>query len=127
MTTGLSSLLWFVAILALIPATLWLVKRTPLGGSGGAGVMKSIATLPLSTSQRIVTVEVGSGDERRWLVLGITPSSITTLHSMAPQAIDGGAAGVAGVAATNGAIHPGFAQILGRFRRAGGEGSTDAR
>jgi flagellar protein FliO/FliZ len=124
MAIGLSSLLWFVAILALIPATLWFVKRTPLGGSGGAGVMKSIASLPLSTSQRIVTVEVGCGDERRWLVLGITPSSITTLHSMAPQAPEGGAAGVAG---TNGAIHPGFAQILGRFRRPGGEGPADAR
>src|SRR6185436_1552277 len=69
-SNGLSSLLWFVAILALIPATLWFLKRTPLGGGGGAGVMKSIASLPLSTSQRIVTVEVGSGEERRWLVLG---------------------------------------------------------
>ena len=99
------------------------MKRTPLGGSGGAGVMKSIASLPLSTSQRIVTVEVGSGDERRWLVLGITPSSITTLHSMAPQALEGGA----GVATANADIHAGFAQILGRFRRPGGEGPTDAR
>ena len=52
---------------------------------GGAGVMKSVAMLPLSTSQRIVTVEVGSGDERRWLVLGVTPTAITTLHTMAPQ------------------------------------------
>ena len=74
MPNALSSLLWFIAILALIPATLWFLKRSPLGGTGAAGTMKSIASLPLSTSQRIVTVEVGSGDERRWLVLGITPS-----------------------------------------------------
>ncbi|MGZ5237277.1 MAG: FliO/MopB family protein, partial [Caldimonas sp.] len=74
---GLGSLLWFIAIVALIPASLWFLKRTPLGGAGGAGVMKSVASLPLSTSQRIVTVEVGSGDERRWLVLGVTPASIT--------------------------------------------------
>lgn len=124
MPNGLSSLLWFIAILALIPASLWFLKRTPLGG-GGAGVMKSIASLPLSTSQRIVTIEVGSGDERRWLVLGITPSSITTLHSMAPQAAEGGSAvALPGVA---GDIHPGFAQILGRFRRPGAEGRSDAR
>lgn len=122
MVNGLSSLLWFVAILALIPATLWFLKRTPLGGGGGAGVMKSIASLPLSTSQRIVTIEVGSGDERRWLVLGITPSSITTLHSMAPQA--GAPAGAAAPGAADD-VHPGFAQILGRLRRPGG-GSTDA-
>ena len=85
MPNGLSSLLWFCAIIALIPVALWLLKRTPLGGAGRAGVMQSVAMLPLSTSQRIVTVEVGSGDERRWLVLGVTPNSITTLHTMAPQ------------------------------------------
>ena len=116
MPNGLSSLLWFCAIVALIPVTLWFLKRTPLGGGGGAGVMKSIASLPLSTSQRIVTVEVGTGDERRWLVLGVTPSSITTLHSMAAQ----------GIEATSGpvpAAHPAFAQMLGRFRRTDGKDS----
>ena len=98
----------------MIPASLWFLKRTPLGGGSGAGVMKSIAALPLSTSQRIVTVEVGSGDERRWLVLGVTPSSITTLHTMAAQDV---------VPASPSAMppHPAFAQILGRFKR------TDAK
>ncbi len=112
MPNGLSSLLWFIAILALIPATLWFLKRTPLGGGGSAGVMKSIASLPLSTSQRIVTVEVGSGEERRWLVLGVTPSSITTLHTMAALTVEA-APGGSGSAE----VHPAFAQILGRFRR----------
>ena len=79
-------MLWFIAIIAMIPAALWLLKRTPMGGAGSQGVMRSIAVLPISPSQRIVTVEVGSGDERRWLVLGVTPQSISTLHSMAPQA-----------------------------------------
>ena len=108
---GLSSLLWFIAIIAMIPASLWFLKRTPLGGGGGAGLMKSIAALPLSTSQRIVTVEIGSGAERRWLVLGVTPSSITTLHTMAAQDV---------VPTSPAALqpHPAFAQILGRFRRA---------
>ena len=125
MPAGLSSLLWFIAILALIPATLWFLKRTPLGGAGGAGVMKSIASLPLSTSQRIVTIEVGNGDERRWLVLGITPSSITTLHSMAPQAVEP-AAGAASPGAVAD-VHPAFAQILGRLRRPASGGGSDAR
>ncbi len=118
MPSGLSSVLWFCAIVAAIPLTLWLLKRTPLGGGAGAGVMKSVAMLPLSTSQRIVTVEVGSGHERRWLVLGVTPSSITTLHTMAPQDL----AAAPGPAA----VHPAFAQILGHFRRAG-SGDAGAR
>ena len=40
--------------------------------------------LPIS-NQRLVTVEVGHGEGRRWLVLGVTAQSITTLHEMAPQ------------------------------------------
>jgi flagellar protein FliO/FliZ len=118
MPNGLSSVLWFCAIVALIPVTLWFLKRTPLGGAGGAGVMKSIAMLPLSTSQRIVTVEIGSGDERRWLVLGVTPSSITTLHTLTPQEVP--------ATPSTGQVHPAFAQILGRFRRHDA-GDADAR
>ena len=65
--------------------------------------------LPLSASQRIVTVEVGHGDERRWLVLGVTPQSITTLHTM-------DAAGrLPGARAPAAAATP-FAQLLGRLR-----------
>jgi flagellar protein FliO/FliZ len=84
-SSGLGSLLWFIVIVAMIPVALWLLKRTPMGGAGAQGVMRSVAVLPLSPSQRVVTVEVGQGDDRRWLVLGITPQNITTLHTMAPQ------------------------------------------
>jgi flagellar protein FliO/FliZ len=85
-TNSLLPLLWFLAILALIPLALWLLKRTPLGGSAAQGQMKTVAMLPLSPNQRIVTVEVGQGDDRRWLVLGVTAQQINTLHVMAPQA-----------------------------------------
>jgi flagellar protein FliO/FliZ len=85
MTPGLSSLFWFVAVVALIPLVLWLVKRTPMGRASGTGAMRSISVLPLSASQRIVTVEVGRGESRCWLVLGVTGQSINTLHTMAPQ------------------------------------------
>jgi len=110
-SNGIASFLWFLAIVALIPASLWFLKRTPLGG-GGNGVMKSIAAMPLSTSQRIVTVEVGTGVHKQWLILGVTPSSITALHSMPAQ--DLGAAALPTLPP-----HPAFAQILGRFRRPG--------
>jgi flagellar protein FliO/FliZ len=84
-STGFTSALWFVAIVAMIPLALWLLKRTPMGGAAAHGVMRSVAVLPISPGQRLVTVEVGSGEQRRWLVLGVTAQSITTLHSMAPQ------------------------------------------
>jgi flagellar protein FliO/FliZ len=109
MTPGWTSLFWFVALVAMIPLVLWLLKRTPLGGMGGSAGLKTVAMLPLSTSQRIVTVEVGHGEHRRWLVLGVTPGSIQTLHTMAP---DDAATGDAPPPAQNLA----FAQLLGRLR-----------
>ncbi len=79
-------LLWFVVILALIPLALWLLKRTPYGAamSGAGAASRVVSTLPLGPHQRLVTVEVGQGDEKRWLVLGVTPQSIATLHTLSP-------------------------------------------
>ena len=108
-STGFTSILWFVAIIAVIPLALWLLKRTPMGGATAHGLMRSVAVLPLSPSQRIVTIEVGQGDERRWLVLGVTPQNITTLHQMTPQDAAPTAPGNVPV--------PGFAQLLSRFRQ----------
>src|SRR5215470_19896989 len=87
MGSTFGSLLGFVAIIALIPLALWLLKRTPIGGGGAHGVMRTVAMLPISANQRLLTVEVGSGDDRKWLVLGVTNAGIQTLHTMAPQAM----------------------------------------
>jgi flagellar protein FliO/FliZ len=74
----------FAAVVLLIPVALWLLKRTPLGASAGAAAgMQVVASLALAPNQRLMTVEVGLGDERRWLVLGVGPAGIQTLHSMA--------------------------------------------
>jgi flagellar protein FliO/FliZ len=118
MGSAITSLMAFVAIVALIPLALWLLKRTPIGGGGAQGVMRTIAMLPISTNQRLLTVEVGSGGDKKWLVLGVTPAGITTLHAMAPQAIEPIAAPL-----------PPFAQMLAKHlpglnRK---NGSADAR
>jgi flagellar protein FliO/FliZ len=81
----LTPLLWFVLIVALIPAALWLLKRSPIGGAAQGQGLRWVGTLPLSSTQRVVTVEVGRGEERRWLVLGVTPQSISLLHAMSPE------------------------------------------
>jgi flagellar protein FliO/FliZ len=103
MGSTFGSLLAFAAIVALIPLALWLLKRTPIGGGAAHGVMRTVAMLPISANQRLLTVEVGSGDDRRWLVLGVTNAGIQTLHTMAPQAVP--------TAATP---HNPFAQLLAR-------------
>ncbi|MGE5117103.1 MAG: FliO/MopB family protein [Betaproteobacteria bacterium] len=80
-----ASLLWFVVVIAAIPLVLWLLKRTPLGAAGAGGLMRTVASLPISPSQRLVTVEVGTGEDKRWLVLGVTPQAISTVYMMVPQ------------------------------------------
>jgi len=86
MNSILGPLAAFVAVLALIPLALWLLKRTPIGTNAAGGVMRIVAMLPLAPNQRLVTLEVGAGDDRRWLVLGVTPAGIQTLHSLPPHA-----------------------------------------
>ncbi len=118
MTSPVTSLLGFVAIIALIPLALWLLKRTPIGGGAAHGVMRTVAMLPISANQRLLTVEVGSGDDIQWLVLGVTAAGITTLHTMPPQAIEPAATPL-----------PPFAQLLAKhlpgLQRK--DGNTDAR
>lgn len=83
------SVLWFVVILAMIPVSLWLLKRTPMGAAIGTGAgqpVKPVASMSLGPGQRVVTVEVGQGESRTWLVLGVTAGSINVLHNMPAQA-----------------------------------------
>ena len=114
----MSSLLWFLAILAAIPVALWLLKRTPAGGAGSGTLMKHVAVLPLSASQRIVTVEVGAGEERRWLVLGVTPGSINLLYTLSPH--DDPSAAPSPVTPAEG-----FAQLLSRLKTEKRDGAGD--
>jgi len=105
--SGFTSLLGFLVVIALIPVALWLLKRTPMGAGSAQGTMRAIGALPLSQNQRLITVEVGHGDQRKWLVLGVTPQQITTLHTMEP-----GADPMLPV----GHPAPPFAQLLSRLR-----------
>jgi flagellar protein FliO/FliZ len=114
MSQPVISLLWFVGIVALIPLALWLMKRSPLMGQVGGkhGTPRLVASLALSTQQKLVTVEVGQGDARQWLVLGVSPQGIRTLHTMVAQDDANGVA-------NNGTGTPppaAFAQLLGRLR-----------
>ena len=108
----MSALLWFAAIVVMIPLALWLLTRTPLGGAASTAGMRSISALALSNTQRLLTVEVGQGDQRRWLVLGVTPHTISVLHTMEPAPDAVTPAGATALGAAGGS----FAQMLSRLR-----------
>jgi flagellar protein FliO/FliZ len=86
MNSIFGSLSAFVVVIALIPVALWLLKRTPLAAAASQNTMRVVAQLALAPNQKVVTVEVGTGTDRLWLVLGVTPGGITTLHTLPPQA-----------------------------------------
>jgi flagellar protein FliO/FliZ len=83
MTASWMSLLWFALIVALIPVALWLLKRSGVAGAmarSQALSLRQVGTLGLGPQQRIVAIEVGEGEARRWLLLGVTPQQINALH-----------------------------------------------
>lgn len=108
------SVVWFVLIVAMIPLSLWVLKRSGLAtgamaGAKGQAPIKTVGQLNIGPGQRLMTVEVGQGEARTWLVLGVTGQSIQTLHTMAPQTVaDSGEP----------AVHPGFAALLKRAGKA---------
>jgi flagellar protein FliO/FliZ len=97
-SSGLT-ILWFVGIVAMIPLTLWALKRSGLAngalGAGGQALIKPVGQLNIGPGQRLLTVEVGEGEAKQWLVLGVTAQHISTLHTMAPQAASSASGGVA--------------------------------
>ncbi len=110
-TSSLTPLLWLLGVIALIPLVLWLIRRSPMGAQFSQGPVRPVGTLPLSNTQRLVTVEVGEGEGRLWLLLGVTPSGITHLHTMTPltsREPD---------PATGGTPQTTFAQLLGRLQQ----------
>ena len=77
-------LAWFVAIVALIPLVLWLLRKSRLGASFSGGPIRVLSQTPLGAGQRLVVVEVQQGAHPRTLVLGVTPQQINLITEMAP-------------------------------------------
>ena len=99
----LPMLLVLALVLALIPLSMWLLKRLGGGGPAAAAGMKIVAQLPLGPRERLVVVEAGE----RWLLLGVTAASINRVGSLPRGALPTG----------EGAGANAFAQMLNAARR----------
>ena len=62
MTSSLWPLLAFLLVVALIPLALWLMRRSGIAGTGQPGLMRTVSSLALSPSQKVVVVELGQAD-----------------------------------------------------------------
>ncbi len=115
----------FAAVIALIPISLWLLKRLQSHRTGGARSITVSGGLSLGPRERIVIIE---SQGRRWM-LGVTSQSISLIAELDPDQLvsasvstpvaasgEPGAAAVAGAAPTAGAQRP-FGELLDRIKR----------
>lgn len=70
------AVLALLLIVALMIGLAWLARKMTGGQGFGQGGMKIIGGVTLGPRERIVLVEVGE----TWLVIGIVPGQIRTLH-----------------------------------------------
>lgn len=76
--TYLQATLALGLIVVLLLGTAWLARKVSGGKGFGQGGMKIVGGVALGPRERIVLLEVG--DE--WLVIGIVPGQIRTLHRL---------------------------------------------
>jgi len=71
--------------LALLPAGIkWLQRRVGIHIAASSNpTLRIVSSLAVGVHQRIVTVEVGPDGQKTWLILGISPQTITCLHTVA--------------------------------------------
>jgi len=70
-----------VVVIAFLIAALWLLKRLTAPRGAVAGLMRVIAGTAVGPRERVVLLEVGD----TWLVLGVAPGQVTTLHQLPKQ------------------------------------------
>lgn len=73
-----SLLLVLVAIVALA----WLLRRMNLVQQGGGSLLKVIGSIAIGQRERVVLIEVND----TWLLVGVGPGQIRTLHTMEKSA-----------------------------------------
>lgn len=74
----LQVLLGLGLVLAAVAGTAWLLRRFSPGQIGAGGAVKIIGGVAVGPKERLVLVEVGE----TWLVLGVAPGQVTTLHNL---------------------------------------------
>lgn len=70
-------------VLAAVVLVAWILKRINLPQQGAGNLLKVIGGVAVGQRERIVLVEVND----TWLVVGVAPGQVNTLHSMPKAAL----------------------------------------
>ena len=65
-------------VLAAVMLVSWILKRIQLPQSGSGNLLKIIGGMAVGQRERVVLLEIGD----TWLVVGVAPGRVQTLHSM---------------------------------------------
>ena len=76
-----------ILIVGLLAATAWMARKVSGGKGFGQAGLKVIGGVALGPRERIILVEVGDD----WLVIGIVPGQIRTLHRLDKGSLPEGA------------------------------------
>ncbi len=74
-------LLGLAAVIIVLFAALHVLKRIGVARGLPSGLMRVIGGIGIGTREKVVIVEVGE----TWLVLGVAPGQISTLHTLPKQ------------------------------------------
>lgn len=77
----LQAVLGMACVLGLILACAWMARRFGLQRFAGGNAVKVVSSTSVGQRERVVVVEVAG----QWLVLGVTPQQINTLHTLPAQ------------------------------------------
>jgi flagellar protein FliO/FliZ len=75
-----------ILVLGAVALVAWIMKRINLPQHGAASLLKVISGVAVGQRERIVLVEVND----TWLVVGIAPGQVRTLHTMPKGTIPAG-------------------------------------
>ncbi|SOE49555.1 flagellar biosynthetic protein FliO [Orrella dioscoreae] len=92
-------------VVATILSLAWLARRSGLLARGAPGLLKNVATLTLGPRNHVTVIQV----DETWLVVGVTNTQMTLLHTQPARPLESGDA----TAAATTAAAP-FAEKLAR-------------
>jgi len=81
-----------ILVLAAVAVVAWIMKRINLPQHGAASLLKVISGVAVGQRERIVLVEV----KDTWLIVGVAPGQVSTLHTMPKGQLPDQLAGAAG-------------------------------
>lgn len=110
--TLLQTGLGLAAVLALIFLCAWAARRFGLQQHAGSRLVKVVASTMVGQRERVVVVQIGAS----WLVLGVTPGQIRSLHTMPAEDVPTDAVTTTGATAVSAFSHK-LRESISKLRR----------